>query len=77
MEYQPDQLLETDLEFLAENRSSFFHDVYEIVEEGGTAVYTCPEGWVFEGSKNITHIAYCSNWTWTADFDITKPCISI
>ena len=76
MEYDASQLLDTDLEMVAENSSAHLNDLYDIVPEGGTAIYTCPEGWVFENSTNVTHIAYCSNWTWTADFNISAGCVS-
>ena len=56
MEYDASQLLDTDLEMVAENSSAHLNDLYEIVAEGGTAIYTCPEGWVFENSTNVTHI---------------------
>ena len=51
--------------------------MYEIVPEGGTANYTCPLGWVFEDSKNITQHAVCSNWTWDIQFNVSKACVPV
>ena len=81
--YQPwipyDQAIksESNLEFFAENQESHFNDVYEIVPEGGTSKYTCPQGWVFEDSKNITQHAVCSNWTWDIQFNVSKACVPV
>lgn len=37
--------------------------------------FTCPEGFVFQGSKNVTHYAVCRNWKFVYLFDLTKPCV--
>ncbi len=37
--------------------------------------FTCPEGYVFEGSSNTTHYAVCRNWNFVYLFDITKGCV--
>ena len=75
MEYQPTNLTEDNLEFIARTQFDHFNAVYEIMSNGSNATYTCPEGWHFQDSKNISHYAYCSNWTWVADFNISKPCV--
>ena len=74
MVYEPDKTIEKDLQIIVRNRTDFFNDVYEIVPHGGNATYTCPPGYVFEDSKNISQIAYCNNGTWRADFNETKTC---
>ena len=66
--------IEKDLKIVVQNRTDFFNDVYEIVTHGGNATYTCPPGYVFEDSKNISQIAYCNNGTWRVDFNVTKAC---
>ncbi|TRY78180.1 hypothetical protein TCAL_06223 [Tigriopus californicus] len=36
--------------------------------------FQCPEGYVFEGSNNITHYAMCHNWEYLYLFDRTARC---
>ena len=66
---------EEDIEFIAMSKDDHFNDVYEIMRNDTMANYTCPLGWVFQDSTNITHSAYCRNWTWVVDFKTIKPCI--
>ena len=75
--YDETVLTESDLEFIAENQDSHFNDVYEIIPEGGSVAYTCPLGWVFEDSKNITQHGVCRNWTWVMQFNLTKACVPV
>ena len=77
MIYDSNELYDQNLSFEATNHSDFFHDVYEIIPEGGTADYTCPLGWVFEDSKNTTQTAICRNWTWNVQFNVSKPCVPV
>jgi hypothetical protein len=73
--YSPANVNETNLQIFLRSKDDFFNDVYEIRTNGSKATYTCPLGWVFENSHNISQYAYCNNWTWTADFDTTKACV--
>lgn len=42
---------------------------------GDNVTYTCPLGYIFNGSNDITFKASCYNKTWFSDFDETKQCI--
>ena len=75
MKYGAAEENETSLEFIAISKEDHFNDVYSIMPNDSTAVYTCPIGWVFNNSNNISHTARCLNWTWTADFDTAMPCV--
>ena len=75
MEFKPEEVTEKDLEFISENKNDHFNEVYEIVKNGSTANYTCPRGWVFQDSNNVSHIAVCRNWTWRVEFNSSKPCV--
>ena len=75
MKYDSTQENETGLEFIAMTKEDHFNDVYQIMPNDSIAVYTCPNGWVFNNSNNISHTARCLNWTWTADFDTAMPCV--
>ena len=39
------------------------------------ATFSCPAGYVFEGSNNITHYAFCKNWNFIYLFDLSKTCV--
>lgn len=73
--YQPTELKEFNLVFIARNRSERFNAVYEIKLNASTAVYTCPRGWVFNNSNNISHTATCLHWNWVVDFNTSMPCV--
>ena len=75
LEYQANNLTEYNLNFIAMNQFDHFNDVYEIAINGSTEKYTCPEGWHFQNSKNISHFVQCLNWTWVPDFNISMPCV--
>ena len=75
MKYDANDEIETDLEFIAHAKDDHFNDVYQIVKNDTKAVYTCPVGWVFQDSHDISQVAYCRNWTWEVDFNTSKPCI--
>ena len=75
MKYDVNDVNEKDIEFIAHDNNDHFNDVYEIVKNDSKAIYTCPLGWVFQDSHNISQVAYCRNWTWEVDFNTTKPCI--
>ena len=75
MKYDAAEENETSLEFIAISKEDHFNDVYSIMPNDSTAVYTCPIGWVFNNSNNISHTARCLNWTWTADFNTAMPCV--
>ena len=73
--YVASELKELDLSFIAESKEDHFNDVYQIMPNNSIVKYECPLGWVFQDSNNISHYAYCRNWTWVIDFDTSKPCI--
>ena len=73
--YNASMVNETNLKIFVRTKDDFFNDVYEIRTNGSRAIYTCPLGWVFENSHNISQYAYCYNWTWTADFNTSKACV--
>ena len=75
MIYKKAEEKDENLEFIAMSKDDHFNDVYQIMMNNTMANYTCPFGWVFQDSNNITHSAYCRNWTWVVDFNTTKPCI--
>ena len=75
MKYDATEENETSLEFIATTREDHFNYVYQIMPNESVAIYTCPNGWVFNNSNNISHTARCLNWTWTADFDTAMPCV--
>jgi hypothetical protein len=75
MPYNASVINETNLQIYVATNKNFFNDVYQIMVNGSNVTYTCPLGWVFKDSNNITQYAYCVNWTWTADFDTSKPCV--
>ena len=75
MTYDASQLTENALSMFASDHLSHFNDVYEIRLNGSSESYTCPIGWVFENSKNISHTVTCLDWEWRADFNITSPCV--
>lgn len=37
--------------------------------------FTCPRGYVFEGTQSRTQYAYCYNFTFVQDYDPSKKCI--
>jgi hypothetical protein len=37
--------------------------------------FTCPVGYVFEGTNNITHFALCYNWEFIYLFDPEVLCV--
>ena len=66
---------DTNLEFFAESKDDHFNDVYQIMPNGSFATYSCPLGWVFNNSNNITHRARCLDWSWKPDFETSMPCV--
>ena len=73
--YVSSELKEYDLSFTAESKDDHFNDVYQIMANDSIVEYKCPLGWVFQDSNNISHYAYCQNWTWIVDFQVEKPCV--
>ena len=37
--------------------------------------FTCPLGYAFEDSANVTHYAFCYNTTFVHEFDLEKRCL--
>ena len=66
---------DTNLEFFAQSKDDHFNEVYQIMPNGSFVNYSCPLGWVFNSSNNITHRARCLDWSWVVDFDPSMPCI--
>ena len=65
------------IEIKTEDNLVDFHSIYTIFKEGKVANYTCPEGFIFEDTHNITYNAFCTNWTWVLDreFNASKSCV--
>ena len=63
MKYDAAKENETSLEFIATTREDHFNYVYHIMPNESVAIYTCPNGWVFNNSNNISHTARYLNWT--------------
>ena len=49
--------------------------VYEIMEEDDFVNYTCPIGYIFNATHDISVSAICKNQTWIYDFDPSKMCV--
>ena len=77
MKYNSAELYERNLRFVAQDQFDHFNDVYEIVPENGKATYTCPLGWVFEGTKNVTQTAVCEKWEWNVLFNTSLGCVPV
>ena len=73
--YDSSVLKEYNLNFIATSKDDPFNDVYQIMPNDSTVEYKCPVGWVFANTNNISHFAYCRNWTWIVDFNTSVPCI--
>ena len=73
--YDSSKLTEGPLSFHAKDHLAHFNDVYEIRTNATVESYTCPLGWVFEHSNNMTHSAICLDWEWRVDFNISSPCV--
>ena len=67
--------LTDDIIILMESNTEDFQELYTILENGTTVNYTCPLGWIFEGTHNITNFATCHNWTWHNSFNETLACV--
>ena len=52
-----------------------FNKLYSIVTEGENVTYTCPKGYVFNATHNISFVAYCINWTWESSFNESLSCV--
>ena len=37
--------------------------------------YHCPDGYVFEGTLNVSVYAICHNWQWVQTFDSRAVCV--
>ena len=59
--YDRNNLFEENLTLIAKSQFDPLHNVYEIIPHNGEVNYTCPAGWVFEGSKNVTQTSTCQN----------------
>lgn len=57
------------------SKTGEFEDLYSIVTNGENVTYTCPIGYVFNATHNISFVAICSNWTWESDFNETLSCV--
>ena len=57
-----------------ESNTEDFSDLYAIVKNETVVSYTCPYGYIFEGTNDITVYATCSNWNWTYSFNTSFSC---
>ena len=74
--YDPDN--SSDLvELIIENNKIDYYPIYAIFSENEVANYTCPDGYIFENTHNITYSAVCRNWTWEwdGDFNESHSCV--
>jgi len=55
---------------------NLFNNFSKIFFQLDYVYFQCPEGYVFEGSHNTTHYAFCINWNFVYLFDLTKTCTS-
>ena len=55
----------------------FFQILGKPIDEFDYIAFECPEGYVFEGTKNNTHYAMCYNWNYIYLFDLDLLCIPI
>ena len=49
--------------------------IYEIQPNGSIENYTCPVGWHYQDTKNISHSVVCLDWEWVPLFNISLPCV--
>ena len=45
------------------------------MEEDDYVNYTCPVGYIYDATHDISVSAVCKNGTWLYDFDPTKMCV--
>ena len=64
-----------NIHFLVETNLDHFNAAYKIVQEGGEANYTGAEGYIFEGTHNITQRTTCRDWKWEDNFNQTRSCV--
>ena len=49
--------------------------IFVLVFQSDYASFSCPTGYVFEDSNNITNYAFCLNTTWIQMYDEKKLCV--
>ena len=64
-----------EIKFVVEDNYEHFNPAYKIVAEEGRVTYTCSDGYVFQGTHNITQQAVCRNWTWDVMFNESRACV--
>ena len=47
----------------------------EVLSDMDFVTFECPLGYVFEGSTNTTHFAFCHNWEYAYAFDLQQSCV--
>ena len=67
--------LTDNINILVNSNTEDFQSLYTILPEGSVVNYTCPLGFIFEGTHNISQFATCRNWTWENDFNETLACV--
>ena len=50
-------------------------NVFIFVFQSDFVAFSCPLGYAFEDSTNITHYAFCFNTTWVHAYDEEKRCL--
>ena len=55
--------------------TSFEFGMERITYEFDYVAYTCPDGYVFRGTRNTTHYAFCYDWKFITLFDPSRPCV--
>ena len=57
--------------------TDFVRGIGTVTDELDYVAFHCPEGYVFEGTKNTTHYALCYNWNYIYLFDLDALCVPI
>ena len=64
--------IKSDFKALILFTSDYIHEFFAQMDY---VAFTCPEGYVFEGSNNITHYAFCFNTTFVHEYDPAARCV--
>ena len=64
-----------DITLIVKSNEDDLSELYSVLSNGTTVTYTCPFGYIFDGTFNTTFVATCLNWTWAYDFNTTKNCV--
>ena len=71
--YDPANITD-EITLVVDSNDDDLADLYSVMANGTNVTYTCPHGYIFDGTFNTTFVATCLNWTWEYDFNTTKYC---